>query len=250
MVHMAQIARQGQSGQKCATLFFVSPIELYSQQLAQRKERLASLDALNARIEGTRLAIGASFLIVAWLCLGPVKLAAAWLCVPIAGFAALLIYHQRVRARRMSAQRAVQFYEAGLDRINDRWSGKGTTGARFEAQHHIYGDDLDLFGVDSLYALLCAARTQLGENILAQWLLAPADLQTIRARQTGITDIRQRLAFRESMAIEGESLKIDLHPEPLDAWARAPNQLHRAWIRWTAPLMAGLAVGAIAAWAV
>ena len=250
MVHMAQIARQGQSGRKCATLFFVSPIELYSQQLAQRKERLASLDALNARIEGTRLAIGASFLIIAWLCLGPVKLAAPWLCVPIAAFAALLIYHLRVRARRASAQRAVQFYEAGLDRINDRWSGKGTTGARFEAQHHIYGDDLDLFGVDSLYELLCAARTQLGENILAQWLLAPADLQTIRARHAGITDLRERFAFRESMAIDGDSLKIALHPESLDAWARAPNQLNRAWIRWAAPLIAGLAVGAIAAWAV
>src|ERR1700733_16117532 len=52
------------------------------------------------------------------------------------------------------------------------------------------------------------------------------------------------------MAIDGDSLKIALHPESLDAWARAPNQLNRAWIRWTAPLMAGLAVGAIAAWAV
>ena len=250
MVHMAQIARQGQSGRKCATLFFVSPIELYSQQLAQRKERLANLDSLNARIEGTRLAIGASFLIIAWLCLGPIKLAAPWLCVPIAAFAALLIYHQRVRARRTSAQRAVQFYEAGLDRINDRWGGKGTTGARFEAQHHIYGDDLDLFGVDSLYELLCAARTQLGENILAQWLLAPADIQTIRARHAGILDLRGRFEFREAMAIDGDSLKIALHPESLDDWAQAPNQLNRAWIRWTAPLIAGLAVGAIAAWAV
>jgi MutS domain V len=228
----------------------MTPAEQYSERLAERKDRLARFDALNARIEGARLGLGASFLIIAWLCFGPLKLPALWLLFPVAAFVAVLIHHMRLRNRRVQAQRAAQFYEAGLDRINDRWSGKGTTGARFEAQHHIYGDDLDLFGVDSLYALLCAARTQLGENILAQWLLAPADLQTIRARQTGITDIRQRLAFRESMAIEGESLKIDLHPEPLDAWARAPNQLHRAWIRWTAPLMAGLAVGAIAAWAV
>src|ERR1700733_14783010 len=205
MVHTAQIARQDQSWPKYATLFFVSPIELYSQQLAQRKERLASLDALNARIEGTRLAIGASFLIIAWLCFGPVRLAAAWLCVPIAGFAALLVYHLRIRSRRTQALRAVQHYAAGLDRIQDRWSGKGTTGSRFEAQHHIYGDDLDLFGVDSLFELLCAARTQLGENILAQWLLAPADIQTIRARHASITDLRGRIEFRESTAIDGDS---------------------------------------------
>jgi hypothetical protein len=250
MVHTAQIARQDKIGQKCATLFFVLPTEEYLQRLGERKQRLAACDVLNARIEGTRLGIGASFLIIAWLCFGPAKLAAAWLCVPIAAFVAIFVYHLRIRNRRTQTQRAVHFYQSGLDRINDRWSGKGTPGSRFEAQHHIYGDDLDLFGVDSLFELLCAARTQLGENILARWLLAPADIQAIRARHAAIADLRNRIAFRESMAIDGDSLKISLHPESLDAWARAPNQLNRAWIRATAPLMAALAIGAIAVWAV
>jgi MutS domain V len=228
----------------------VLPTEEYSQRLGERKERLAAFDVLNARIEGTRLGIGASFLIIAWLCFGPAKLAAAWLCIPVAAFLAVFIYHQRIRNHRLLAQRAVDFYESGLDRINDRWSGKGTSGSRFETPHHIYGGDLDLFGVDSLYELLCAARTQVGENILAQWLLAPADIQTIRSRHAAIADLRQRIAFRESMATDGESLKISLHPESLNDWARAPNLLNRAWIRWTAPLMAALAIGAIAAWAI
>ncbi len=144
----------------------------------------------------------------------------------------------------------MQFYQAGLDRINDQWSGKGTSGARFDVPHHIYADDLDLFGTDSLFELLCAARTQMGENTLAQWLLAPAELETIRARHAAIADLRERFAFRESMATDGESLRITLHPETLDAWARAPNRLDRAWMRWTAPLSAGLAVGAIVIWAV
>ena len=234
---------------ECATLFFVSPTEQYSQRLGERKHRLAVFDALNARIESARLGIGALFLIEAWLCLGPVRLSAPWLCIPVGAFVALLIYHQRVRTRRTQAQRAVQFYEAGLDRINDRWQGKGTTGVRFEAAHHIYGDDLDLFGVDSLYELLCAARTQPGENVLAQWLLAPADIPTIRARQVSIADLRERFAFRESMAVDGESVKITLHPESLDAWGKAPNQLGQAWIRGSAWTLAALAVSAIAAWA-
>src|SRR5258707_2129757 len=247
---MAQIVRQGQICEKCATLIFVSPTEQYSAHLADRNARLAHFDALNARIESVRLGIGASFLIIAWLCFGPVRLTALWLTIPVAGFIALVVHHQRVRNRRTQAQRAVDFHQAGLDRINDAWSGKGETGTRFQVAHHIYGDDLDLFGMDSLYQLLCAARTQLGENILAQWLLAPADLQTIRARHASIADLRTRFDFRESMWIDGESLKIDLHPEPLDTWARAPNRLDHAWIRWTAPLVAGVAVGAIAVWAV
>ncbi len=233
----------------CHTVF-VSPKEQYSTRLADRNARVARFDTLNARIERVRLAIGTAFLIIAWLCFGPPAVSALWLLVPVLAFIALLVHHQRVRNQRSQARRAADFYQAGLDRLNDRWSGKGTSGARFAVPHHIYGDDLDLFGTDSLYELLCAARTQLGESILAQWLLAPADLREIQARHASIADLRARLEFRESMAIDGESLKIDLHPEALNEWARAPNRLQSRWLRWTAPLIAGIAVGTVAVWAI
>jgi hypothetical protein len=225
-------------------------MEEYSRRLAARQAHLAKLDALNARIESARLAVGASFLMVAWLCFGPASIPRWWLLIPVLGFIALLVYHQRIRGFRTQAQRAVQFYRAGRERLSDEWSGKGTTGTRFEDPHHIYAADLDLFGVGSLYELLCAARTQAGENMLASWLLAPADLATIRTRHAAIADLRNRFDFRECMAIEGESLKIDLHPKILNAWAQAPNRLGSGWIRLGAPLIAGLAVGAIAAWAI
>jgi hypothetical protein len=248
-VDWAPFARQGKRRAKCAKLFSVSPTEQYSQRLAEREARLAHCEALDARIGGIRLGLGASFLIVAWLCFGPVAIARWWLCVPLLGFIAVLVYHQRIRGLRTQAQRAVRYHRAGLERIHDQWSGKGNTGARFETQHHVYGDDLDLFGTDSLYELLCAARTQMGENILAQWLLAPADIDTIRDRHTSIADLRNRFDFREFMAIGGETLKIDLHPETLDAWAQAPNRLAHPGIRWSAALITGLAVAAIAVWA-
>jgi hypothetical protein len=228
----------------------VSPTEQYSQRLAERTARLAHLDVLHARIGSVRLLIGASFLLIAWMCWGPLAIALPWLSLPVGGFIAVLIYHQRVRTRRARAQRAVLLYQDGLGRLQDQWSGKGTTHQPFETLHHIYADDLDLFGPDSLYQLLCAARTQMGENILAAWLLAPADIETIRARQASIVELRDRLNLREALAIEGESVRINLHPQMLDAWGKAPNRLDRRWVRLAAPLLAGLALAAIAAWAV
>ena len=227
----------------------MSPTEQYSQRLVEREARLVQYDVLDARIEGIRLAIGASFLIIAWLCFGPVSLPGWWLGTPVLAFIAVLIYHQRVRSLRTHAQKAVQYYRAGLERLSDQWSGNGTAGARFAVQDHIYADDLDLFGKDSLYELLCAARTQMGETILAQWLLAPAAIDTIYARHASIADLRSRFAFRESMAIDGDILKNELHAATLDAWAQAPNRLGGGWIRWIAPLIAGLAIAAIAIWA-
>ena len=153
--------------------------------------------------------------------------------LPVLGFIALLAYHQQVRNRRTQARRAADFYQAGLDRLNDQWSGKGTSGARFEVPHHIYGDDLDLFGTDSLYELLCAARTQTGrEHPGAMAARTGGPWRRYAPGTPSIVDLRSRIDFRESMGIDGESLKIELHPETLDAWARAPNRLESGWIRW------------------
>jgi len=197
----------------------------------------------------TRLAVAASFLITAWLCFGPRAIPLPWASVPIVGFAAAVLYHRRIRGRRARAQRAVAFYREGLERIRDRWRG-GPTGEQFDVAHHIYAADLDLFGRGGLYEMLCAARTGMGEHRLAQWLLAPAALDTIRERHAGIADLRARLDLREELAIRGEPPRSALRPDLLTAWAQAPNRLDRPWIRGAAVLLAVLAVAAAAAWAI
>jgi MutS domain V len=226
----------------------MTPTQQYSQRLAEREARLARFDAINARLGSIRLGIGASFLIIAWGCLSPLALQGGWLCIPVVGFVAVVVYHQRVRLLRTLAQRAVLFYRAGLGRIQDTWSGTGAGGERFEVRHHLYGDDLDLFGVGSLFQLLCAARTRIGEGILASWLLQPAELKTIRARQASIAELRDRLDFRESLANDGDTLKIELHPDTLKAWAESPNRLDRTWILWSGPLLLCLAAVGVIAW--
>jgi len=212
--------------------------------------RLARMDLLHARMGSTRLALGALFLAAAALSFGVRWIAPQWLLVPIAAFVAAVLHHQRIREARGRAQRAVAFYRAGLERLRDQWRGGRPTGERFDVAHHIYASDLDLFGPDSLYELLCAARTQMGEDTLAQWLLAPADIDTICGRHAAIADLRTRLDLHEDLAAGGEPARIALRPEMLTAWVQAPNRLNHRWLRWTAPLLAVLAVAAAAAWAI
>jgi hypothetical protein len=228
----------------------VSPTEQYSARLRDCEARLAKYDRAHARIGSARLAIAALFLVTAWLCFGRHSIALSWLAIPVAAFVAAVLIHLRIGNLRSRARRAVQFYRTGLDRLNDRWNGGSRTGARFEAQHHIYAADLDLFGRDSLYQLLCAARTRMGEDTLAQWLLAPADIKTIAERHASIADLRGRLDLREELAIEGDTPTIELHSDVLIGWAEAPNRLDRSWIRWTAPALACLAAASVCAWAI
>jgi len=228
----------------------VSPTEQYSQRLSEWEARLAHFDRLHAGIGNIRLALAAAFLIMVWLCFGPAGAAQPWLLIPGAAFIAAVLYHLRVRGSRSRARRAAALYRAGLGRIRGQWSGNGPTGERFDVHHHIYGSDLDLFGADSLFELLCAARTPMGEETLARWLLAPAGIDAIRERQAAIADLRDRIDLREDLALQGESARIELRADMLMAWAQAPNRLDRAWIRWTAPLLAALAIAAALAWAI
>jgi MutS domain V len=228
----------------------LSPVEQYSARLREREAHLARGERLHARLGNARLALGVSFLITAWLCFGPYAIALPWLLVPTMAFTGLVMYHRRVRGWQARAQRAAEFYRTGLERIRDRWHGSGPVGGQFDVQHHIYAADLDLFGKDSLYQMLCAARTQMGENTLAQWLLAPADSVAIRERHSSIADLRERLDWREELAVQGDSSRIELRCDRVIDWALSPNRLDRPWIRWTAPLLALLAVAAALAWAI
>jgi hypothetical protein len=230
--------------------YSVPPTQQYEQRLRESEALLVQLERSHARIGSLRLGLAALFLITAWLCFGPYAFPRFWPLLPAAAFIALVLYHHRVRALRTRARRAMDFYLAGLDRIRDRWHGSGPAGGQFDVQHHIYAADLDLFGSGSLFQLLCAARTPLGEKTLAQWLLAPADIGTIHDRHVGIADLRERVNLREDLAIQGDSSTVNLKPETLVAWAQAPNRLDRPWIRWTAPLLAALAAAAVTAWAV
>ena len=195
------------------------------------------------------------------LSLGALVLAAGWaflfmqarsllLLAPVAGFVGAVTVHHFLRERLRRAKRSVAYYERGLARAEDRWSGTGPGGERFDTPHHIYAADLDLFGRDSLFELLSTARTQMGEETLAGWLLSPAPLPTIRERHACAADLSPRLDLREDMAVLGEPAMIGLRPDALLEWAEAPNRLERAWIAPAAIALPAFAVAATAAWVV
>ena len=171
-------------------------------------------------------------LLVAWAVLFQRAFAPAWLLVPVVAFVALVLYHAFVRRKRVSAQRAVDYYRHGVARLEDRWIGLGQRGERFGATDHIYAADLDLFGEGSLFELLSVARTRMGEDTLARWLLAPAPPDKIQERHASVADLRDRLDLREEMAVLGEDSQVGVNPDSLLAWAEAPNQLSQYWLLW------------------
>jgi hypothetical protein len=163
---------------------------------------------------------------------------------PVAAFGALLFAHARVIPARQRADRAVQYYERGLARMQDRWAGQGASGERFADPAHPYSGDLDLFGRGSLFELMCTARTRAGEDTLAAWLCTPAPPPEVGARQAAVAELRPRLDLRVELHLLGADVGAGLHPEELTAWGAAPPALHGRALRVVAALLVALTAGA------
>jgi len=248
MVHMAQFRRQDVAA--VVSKYCMTAKDHYSQQLHQLESQIANFERLDARIGSTRVALGAAFLGMLWVCFGARVLSPGWATLPVIAFIVVVIYHSRLRDLKGAAQRGALHFRQALARLEDKWPGTGPTGTCYEPAHHLYAADLDLFGSGSLFQLLCAARTRTGEQMLANWLLVPAPLSVVRDRQGAIADLRDRTALRDDLSLKGPAPQIELHPDALIAWAEAPNRLNRPGMILLGVALAVLAIAAALLWAV
>jgi len=201
----------------------VSPLAEYRVRLDDRRRASQRLEKEFRRIGNARLAAAFAAVVVAFFVFGEVWISVWWLLLPLAVFGALVVVHARVVERLERSKRAIQFYERGSARLEDRWIGTGETGERFRNPSHVYSEDLDLFGKGSLFELLSTARTRAGEDFLASWLLAPASADEVTARHEAVRELRAMLDLREDLAVLGATVRSGLDPDAAAAWGEAPE---------------------------
>jgi hypothetical protein len=225
----------------------VTPTAEYNRRLQACEARSAQLELTSARISNIRVVLAVLAVAAVWWSSRATAFDYWWV-TPAALFLVAVFVHSRVRRAHARAGRAAAHYRAGIARIEDRWSGQGNPGTRFDDPHHVYAADLDLFGTGNLFELLSIARTRMGESALAAWLTSPAAVATILDRQQCVAELRERLDLREDLAVLGENAGVGVQPEELVRWAEAPNRLRVAWVLPVALLLPLLLVAALAFW--
>lgn len=222
----------------------------YSHRLTLRRNAHQALAVRERLVTESRLVVFVAGLVLAWVAWGIGRAGAGWVAVPASVFVVLVFVHARIERASRRAGRAVEFYEKGLARLEDRWAGKGERGLRFLETDHPYAADLDLFGAGSLFERLCTARTRAGEDTLAGWLLRPAEPETVRARQAAVAELRDRIDLREDLELLGADVRAGIDPEGLAAWGASPRVFARGAtaLALVAGLLTFLTVLALAAW--
>ena len=70
-------------------------------------------------------------------------------------------------------------------------------GSQHSMHEHFYANDMDIFGPASLFRFLNRTVSEMGSAQLANWLLHPADVNDIPARQQAIKELDRRVFARK-----------------------------------------------------
>ena len=222
-----------------------TPLETYRARLAERQAVAAARERSHVALGNAKVAVFMLVLIY-WAVTVQGNPNTVLIGAAVTAFVALSVWHELVMRARARAQAAVAFYTDGIARIEDRWVGTGKTSERFRDSEHPYADDLDVFGVGSLFDLISGARTPIGEERLAAWLSRAASPDEIRQRQARVSALRSQIDLRERIAtVNAAAGPRRLMPAKLIAWAEAPPAVPRT-IRPVAVVLALAFFGGVA----
>lgn len=202
-----------------------APGPIYTALLNERRAEIARRDRQQHTLGYARLACVAAALLIVWVALARESVSIVWVTIPLAVFVVLLVADERLRRGGRRLQRAERYFVRGLARLDGTWPGGGEAGERYIDASHPYALDLDLFGHGSLFELLCTARTHIGEDTLAQWLLHPAAPEVVLQRQQAVDELRERVDLREDLAVVAEEARTGVDPASLARWGEAPPLL-------------------------
>jgi hypothetical protein len=211
-----------------------TPHEEYESRLSDFQTRSAVLQGQLAWLGNGRFALFVLCAIVFFLAVFVRLLSLWWLAPFLVAFFALSISFQLTYRRLVYVRRAIAYYQYGLARLDDRWAGNGISGTIFLDEQHLYAADLDLFGPGSLFERLCDARTRVGRETLARWLAAPAPVIEVLARQAAVADLRDRLTWRERLALLGADVPDGIDTATFAAWGSALTGDAPSWPLWVA----------------
>ena len=224
----------------------MDPLQEYSARRDLRQAKEAAFQKQFVQIGNWRFVIAAAAAVILWLAFYS-HVVSGWLVLlPVVVFIALAAWHARVIRQRTLASRAVRYYTGGIDRLEDRWPGRGPSGDEFRNPDHVYAEDLDVFGKGSLFELISRARTGPGERTLASWLIAPSDRTEVLNRQEAVRELCNRLDLREEIALLGEDVRTEVHPDKIATWGSFKPMSESPLLR---PLAAVLSIAAVTTFA-
>ena len=214
-----------------------APLSIHRARWKEAQAELGRLDGQSAWVaNGRAVAFIAAVVLGGLAMFGRGPSWGGWVAWLSAGaYVALAVLHHRVFLAEERQRTRASLSERGVARCTGTWRELPERGDRFASPEHLCTPDLDVFGHGSLFQLVDQTSTRAGEEVLAGWLSAPADAETVRARQGAVRELTPLIDFREGLALAGRrASRQKSDPAGLIRWAEGERQLDG--VRWARPL--------------
>lgn len=209
-------------------------LELYEKRRIDFEKEAGRLKARYDRLALVRLALFiAAILVTIFLWSFAWWWGILFLAIFIAGFYRFVVWHQRIQDEALHLEFLARINANEKEAVQHKYQ-VFPTGKAFLDMEHPYALDLDLFGEYSFFQYACRASTAIGQARLADYLLQPlTDGATIQARQEAITELRDKLDWRQHLQAYGGNAQDDpQHLTLLQQWLEdEPFVLNNRWLR-------------------
>jgi hypothetical protein len=194
----------------------------YEARLLELQVGIAQLRVPHALAAGV-LTVATGFFLVLSVYAIRGQLSFFWSSVPIPIAAASARRLKRDSEKRSRLWRLKRFYDRAAERVKGNWAQSVETGEEFNEPSHGYAEDLHVFGVGSLFQLLCTTRTSVGRRGLANYLLEAPALEEAISRQEAVRELRHRADIRERVATLGEFDFLESNHASFEEWLSSPR---------------------------
>ncbi len=211
----------------------LDPLLDIQPRLDRRTAEAAVARTQEDRLGNVRLVLAAITLALVLLPLYTRDSGPWWALIPV-GVAFLFLgsMHARATDRERRGRAAAAYWQAEKDRLEEKWRDFPDQGRDllpltdgFDARIGLAGD-LDLFGPASLFQLTSRAATPRGRRALAGWLLEPAPLPEILARQQAVRELAEQPELREALAVAARAgADAPLSEEALLRWGETATPI-------------------------
>ncbi len=155
------------------------------------------------------------------------------------GFLAVVGIHDTMASQRTMLQLRAELQRQQCARYERQWEQVPVPTVDVAREYRAVAEDLDLFGLGSIYHWLCRARTTGGMARMRDWLLAPCHIHRLPERQAAVQALARNRELRDKLELHARLLAdSDAGPEDLIAWAESPRwYAPRTALRWTIKLL-------------
>jgi len=207
-------------------------VNFYNDRIASFRQRAGHLQRKENRISLARLVTFVLSLVLFFLLFQTSTLAAiAAASAGIVVFAVLVRQYNDTERKKNYFNHLVDINILELKSLGGDSKGFAD-GASFIDRDHPNSYDLDLFGPASVFQFLNRTTSQPGAGMLAEWLMIPADIETIKMRQEAIKELQPEIEWRQQIMTLGFFSRQSLdNPGELLSWIGQMNEFSHKKVR-------------------